>query len=313
MCLLSLVTLITVADDDWKIKVNGRVTEDTEKLEGAVISLVNNSRLIQEVITSGNGKFIFVLQPGNDYLIEVAKPGYASKSITFSTKNVPEENIRDGFPDFPIEICLFQEIEGVNMAVLGNPIGKIRYSAGSDNFTIDMDYHRSVKADLTRLHKQMKTALARARKEESIYRKGQLAENGNNINTTPNDESDNSMIPEIVVEANNFVSEESIQWSDRQGVALFTGLELLDQKRSRIREELHYLPGSLVSVETFRDGEKEVLIRIVHRADIYTEYKRVTQPWGSKFFFRDNTIITEHLFHLESNLEALLESKVFRF
>ena len=313
LCLFSLLAFVAVADDDWKIKVNGRVTEDKEKLEGAVVSLINNSRLIQEVITSGNGKFVFVLKPGNDYLIEVAKPGYASKSITFSTRNVPEENIQNGFPDFPIEICLFQEIEGINTAVLDNPVGKIRYSAGSDDFTIDMDYHRSVKADLARLSKEMKTALSRARKEEDIDRKEQIAENSNNTYTTPNGESGNSMIPEIVVEANNFVSEESTQWSDRQGVALFTGLELLDQQRSKIRAELEYLPGSLVSVDTFRDGEKEVLIRIVHRADIYTEYKRVTQPWGAKFFFKDNTSITEHLFHLESDLEALLESKTFRF
>ncbi len=312
LCLFSLVAFVAVADDDWKIKVNGRVTEDREKLEGAVVSLINNSRLIQEVITSGNGKFVFVLKPGNDYLIEVAKPGYASKSITFSTRNVPEENIQNGFPDFPIEICLFQEIEGVNTAVLDNPVGKIIYSASTDDFTIDMDYHRSVKADLARLNKDMKMALLRAKKEHRMNEE-ELVENDNSYYTTPNGESGNSIIPEIVVEANNFVSEESTQWSDRQGVALFTSLELLDHQRSKIRAELEYLPGSLVSVETFRDGEKEVLIRIVHRADIYTEYKRVTQPWGAKFFFKDNTSITEHLFHLESDLEALLETKTFRF
>jgi len=312
LCLFTLLAMIVVADDDWKIKVNGRVTEDKEKLEGVVVSLINNSRLMQEIITSGNGKFVFVLKPGNDYLIEVAKPGYASKSIAFSTKNVPQENVRGGFPDFPIEIVLYQEIEGVNTAVLDNPVGKIIYSASADDFTIDMQYYKSVKADLARLNKDMKMALARAKKEQRMNEE-ELVENDNNYYTTPNGESGNSIIPEIVVEANNLVREKSVQWSDRQGVGLFTGLELLEQKRSRIREELDYLPASLVSVNTYKDGAKEILIRIVHRTDIYTEYKRVIQSWGPRFYFKDDIIITEHLFQLESDLEALLESKTFKF
>ena len=92
-----------------------------------------------------------------------------------------------------------------------------------------------------------------------------------------------------------------------------TGLDLLQQKRKRIREELGHVASSLVAVKLIRDGDKEILIRIVHQEDIYTEYKRVTQPWGSKFFFKDGMAITEHLFKLESDLEALLESKVFKF
>jgi len=318
LCLFTLVALVAIADDEWNIKVNGRVTDDQAKIEGAVVSLIKNSRLMQEVITAGNGKFVFVLRPGADYLIEVAKPGYATKSISFSTKNVPIEKVGAGFPDFPIEIRLFQEVDGVNMEVLDHPVGKIVYSPEADDFKIDMKYHQSVKAELAQLSKDMKAAKSKARKEERLgveetLEQELLVDNEVKQYTTPTGVSGNSVIPEIVVEANNHVREESVQWSDRQGVELRTGLELLEEKRSRVREELGFIPASLVGVKTYMDGKKEIVIRIVHQENILIEYMRVTQPWGSKFFFKDGVSITEHLYQLESDLEGLLASKVFTF
>jgi len=315
--LLTLVTIFAYADDHWNIKVNGRITEDQVKLEGAVVSLIKNSRLMREVVTSGNGKFVFLLKPGNDYLIEVAKPGYASKSISFSTKNVPQEKVGAGFPEFPIEIRLFQEIDGVNMEVFDHPVGRIIYSPVADDFAVDMEYHKLIRADLAQLNRDMKAARILARKEQLQNKEEledeELVDNSIIIYTTPIGESGNSVIPEIVVEANNHVREESVQWSDRLGVDIRTGLELLDQQRLRIREQLEHLPAMLVSANIYKDGNKEILIRIINKAELYVEYKRVTQPWGSKFYFRDGLSITSHIFKLESDLEALLQSETYIF
>ena len=319
MSLFTFLAIFSFADDDqdWKIRVNGLVTEDQAKIDGAVISLLKNSRLMQQVVTSGNGKFVFVLKSGADYLIEVSKPGYATKSLAFSTKNVPNECVREGFPDFPIEIRLFQEVDGVSMEVLDYPVGKIIYSPLADDFTIDMEYHQSIKADLAQLSRDLKAAQSNEKKEsllavETTHGDDISVDNKVKHYTTPTGESDNSVIPVIVVEANNHVREESVQWSDRQGVDLQTGLKLLEEKRAKLREELGFIPASLVEVKTYEEGKKEILIRIIHKErDVYIEYKRVTQPWGSRFFFRDGVAVTKHIFQLESDLEALLESKVF--
>ena len=306
------MTLIAVSDNDWNVKVNGRVTLDQDRIEGAVVSLLKNSRLMQEVVTSGNGKFVFVLRPGNDYIIEVAKPGYVRKSISFSTKNVPNDKVGKGFPDFPIEFILFEELAGVNTDILNNPIGRIIYSPSSDDFTIDLDYYNTIKRDLAKLNREMLIAQARMKRAPVMEQEERVDIIARNY-TTPIGVSDNSIIPEIVVEANNHVREESVQWSDRLGVDIKTGIGLLEYERARIRKELEHLPAALVSINTYKDGDKEILIRIVFREQLFTEYKRVTQPWGSKFYFRDSTIITQHLFQLESDLEALLESKTFKF
>lgn len=314
--LLVLVTLfstaVTVEDDNWSIKVNGRVTEDRARIEGAVVSLIKNSRLMQEVVTSGNGKFVFILKPGNDYLIEVAKPGFVRKSIAFSTKNVPQENVGQGFPDFPVEFVLFQEVEGVNTAVLERPVGRILYSPVSDDFTIDMDYNQSIKGELVQLNKDLRKANASLRVNE-YNEEQEVASIEQYFLSTPSGESDNSIIPEIVVEANNHLREESAKASDRQGVEIATGMEMLDLQRTNIRKELEHLPTMLVSVHTYKDGQKEILIRIVRNENLLVEYKRVSQPWGSMFYFKDGTSITEHIFELESDLEALLQSKAFVF
>ncbi|MBL4658292.1 MAG: carboxypeptidase regulatory-like domain-containing protein [Flavobacteriales bacterium] len=315
-CLLSFATLLAVAvsvdDDNWTIKVNGKITEDRAKLEGAVVSLIKNSRLMQEVVTSGNGKFVFVLKAGNNYEIEVSKPGYVRKSITFSTKSVPAKNVGQGFPEFPIEFVLFLEVEGVNATVLEKPVGRIFYSALTDDFTIDMEYNQSIKADINQLNKDIKYAKANARKRAYAEQR-ELAIIEQNSLSTPNGASDNSIIPEIVVEANSHVREVSVQWSDRQGVEITTGIEMLYLKRQRIREELEHLPAMLVSINTYKDGRKEILVRIVSVESLLVEYKRVTQPWGSKFYFKDGGSITEHIFKLESDLEALLQSDAFVF
>ncbi|HIA12115.1 MAG TPA: carboxypeptidase regulatory-like domain-containing protein [Flavobacteriales bacterium] len=137
----------------WEIGVDGKVTKNGVALGGALVSLKINSKEEAKIKTTGNGKFIFLLQPDNTYIIEISKPGLVSKSIEFSTKNVPDDKVGKGFPPFPILIELFEEIEGLDIAFLEEPIGKIRYYDKADNFDYDESYTKPIQARLKRLMK----------------------------------------------------------------------------------------------------------------------------------------------------------------
>jgi len=127
-----------------------------QALAGAVITLLKNSVQSDKVNTSGNGKFKLTLEPDNDYVIVVSKEGHVSKRISFSTKNVPANKVGRGFPSFPIEVSIFEKIEGLDVSILDKPIGKIEYYKKGNNFDYDEAYTASIQARLQKLKEEMK-------------------------------------------------------------------------------------------------------------------------------------------------------------
>ncbi len=151
----------------WEIGVDGKVTKNGLPLGGALVSLKINSKVEAKIKTTGNGKFVFLLQPDNTYIIEISMTGLVSKSIEFSTKNVPENKVGKGFPPFPILIDLFEKIEGLDIAFLEKPIGKIRYYEKSDNFDYDESYTKPIQARLKRL---MKSYVIKMKERDERYK-----------------------------------------------------------------------------------------------------------------------------------------------
>ena len=171
--MVSLLLAFTVADysfasnqSKWEIGVDGKVTKDGMPLGGALVSLKINSKVEAKIKTTGNGKFVFLLQPDNIYVIEISKPGLVSKSIRFSTMDVPLDKVGKGFPPFPILIDLFEKIEGLDVAFLEKPIGKIRYYRKSDNFDYDESYTKPIQV---RLKKLMKSYAQKMKEREARY------------------------------------------------------------------------------------------------------------------------------------------------
>ena len=134
--------------------IDGRVVEGSKKVDKAVVTLTKNGVFDKKTRSAANGKFSLVLQPNNDYLIDIAKGGYVSKLISVSTKGVPEDKVGKGFPAFPIEIGIFKEMQELNTEILKEPIGKIMYYEKDDNFNYDKSYVKEVKSKLDKLAKE---------------------------------------------------------------------------------------------------------------------------------------------------------------
>ena len=136
----------------WALELSGSVLKDGRKLDGAIVTLFKEDAKIQEVTTPISGKFLFNLEPENDYIITCTKPGYITKRISCSTKNVSVERGKFGFAPFRFDITIFEIIEGVDInTLLNQPIAKINFDAKDDDFQYDKGYTNSIKEQLTKI------------------------------------------------------------------------------------------------------------------------------------------------------------------
>lgn len=170
LCFFTLLSSMAFSNANWNIAVDGIVTTNDHRVKGAIVTLVNMDKypeVTRSVETPGNGKFIFILKPDIDYLIIASKTGLVTKKIIFSTKNVHENRAGKRFTHFPIEISLFEEVEGLNISILKEPIGKIVYNYKIDDFEVDKEYAKSIRTQVLVLQK----ALQAIRKKAAIDKK----------------------------------------------------------------------------------------------------------------------------------------------
>jgi hypothetical protein len=157
--MLMLPVVKTVAQDTnqavaWTLEVKGIVTENDKKLSGAVVTVAAGGNTVN-TINCSDGKFDLTLQANQDYTISFTKPGYITKRISFSTKNVPPERAKFNFTAFTIDqVDIFPEIDGSDIdQILQQPVAKILYNPKYHNGDFDFDerYTESIQALLERI------------------------------------------------------------------------------------------------------------------------------------------------------------------
>ncbi|RMG81132.1 MAG: hypothetical protein D6707_05310, partial [Bacteroidetes bacterium] len=142
--------------------IDGMVREGKSKLPDAVITVYKNGSKVNSVTTADNGRFALELDLGASYILEFSKPGYVSKKISINTKGPPPEDAEYGY-EYPISVTLFKEIEGLDVSILKQPIGKIFYNADEGIFDYDAEYTKSIQKQLA----QLQADLERKQKEEA--------------------------------------------------------------------------------------------------------------------------------------------------
>jgi len=158
---------------NWTIEIRGTVEENNKKLGGATVTLTANGATVNSVVTP-NGSFGFTLQGDMDYVLSFTKPGYITKRLSFSTRNVPADRAKFGFSAYSdIEVNIFPEIPGTNVdQILMQPIGKIGYDPKFHNgdFTFDQKYTESIQSLLDKILAAQKAAEEKAKQLEEQYK-----------------------------------------------------------------------------------------------------------------------------------------------
>lgn len=153
--------------------ISGVVKEGKDKLSGVKVSIIkgtpSGAAVIKEFVTDGSGKFDYPLEVNSQYIVEISKPGFVSKSISYNTTVPDADNFNWTF-DFIVE--LFKTPEGVDVAVFKNPVAKVHYNEDYSDFDYDLDYSMEFK----KKEEQVMQQIEQAKKQEEKVDINQVAE-----------------------------------------------------------------------------------------------------------------------------------------
>ncbi|MFH1003877.1 MAG: hypothetical protein V1781_00010 [Bacteroidota bacterium] len=169
---------------DWTMSVNGRVFVGGVKQSGAIITLYRDNKQIQQIITQSNGRFNFELPSNSEYIIAITKPGFITKNLKVSTKNVPPDRASAGnFNPFEPDVTLFEiptspEIAKRVEVILNQPLAIYQFIPREENFNYDEKYNESIQnklAELTRLQKEAEKGMEEKAKQAALEAQKQKA------------------------------------------------------------------------------------------------------------------------------------------
>lgn len=126
---------------------------NSSKLENVKITAYHNGTKVDEYTTRPNGKYEFFLDLGKEYDLEFSRSGWVSKKVYMDSRNIPEEDVGAGF-SMNIEMSLFEELEGLDVSILEQPIGKAKYNPNTGALEFDFAYTQKIKDELNRLMRE---------------------------------------------------------------------------------------------------------------------------------------------------------------
>ncbi len=125
------------------LEIKGYVFEDDNKVDGALIKLYQNNKVVQMTKTK-KSKFQFVLFSGERYMVEVVKSGAFTERIQFSTIEKTEFEGKYTY-EFRVDLENESDFEGVDVSDLDYPTAIIKYDKEEGEYMYDVDYSRQVK------------------------------------------------------------------------------------------------------------------------------------------------------------------------
>ena len=120
-------------------------------LDSVMITIWNGDLPISELWTNKKGKCSFKLGLDKNLKIQVSKKGFVSKSIAVNTK-IPESK-KDAF-SFNCDVVIFEEVKGLDVTILNQPIARITYSPSLEGFQYDVNYTNKINAELNKMYKK---------------------------------------------------------------------------------------------------------------------------------------------------------------
>lgn len=171
LLLLLLTTFQTsFAQSEYKFYIGGIVKEGKDKLDGAKVNIIMDGSPVESFVTAKGGKFAFELDMEHEYIVEFGMRGYVTKRIKVSTMGVPEEEAEFGFEWPKVEIELFKEVQGLDVSILDNPIGRIYYDKKQSDFDYDAKYTKEIQHKLDELQEELEKRKEAEKNLEGNYK-----------------------------------------------------------------------------------------------------------------------------------------------
>ncbi len=141
------------SQDDVYIFGVVREAEFRKKVSGVEITVYKDGNKYNTVNTNSSGKYELILNFEHNYKVVYSYPGLVSKFLTFNLKDIPDVS-KEGGSEISIDMELFKEIEGLDVSILDNPIGKFEYNPSTMEVNYNKEYTSQMKAQLAALMRE---------------------------------------------------------------------------------------------------------------------------------------------------------------
>ena len=230
------------------LEVIGTAESNMQPLSSAKVTLYKDGTSIRTIHTQINGEFKFNLDINSEYMILVEKTGFLSKKIAFNTE-IPTEVTGRWTMEFAMS--LFPGCEGVNTAILNEPVDRIKYSSNKADFISDEGYVANLRGRIDKLivdieqcnNEKFRNAMNEGNRllDEGEYETA-IAKFEEALSINPDDKSAQRMLSE----AENAAGE-SIQNERKYAIAIAEADRLLAENnleaaRAKYNESLTYKP-----------------------------------------------------------------------
>ncbi|WP_372773355.1 hypothetical protein [Mangrovibacterium sp.] len=133
--LLLPFALQLAAQDDIQFIVDGRLTSDDGKTDGATITISMSGKADEVISPPRTGRFLFKLDFNREYRLTFNREGFFQKIIIVSTY-VPTEILQKNnrFPPLSFVLNLFKETDIIDNSFTIKPVARVFYNSKIDNF-----------------------------------------------------------------------------------------------------------------------------------------------------------------------------------
>jgi hypothetical protein len=130
-----------LSKQEYTLGMIGKVMYGEKSISDATIRIYTDSSSSSnpfiETVTNNKGECFFELPLQKNYTMTVSKQGFVSKIITVDT-HVPEQ--MQNFYLFAFDVDLFEEIPGLDVSLLKEPISKVFFNTFNKSFDYDYNY-----------------------------------------------------------------------------------------------------------------------------------------------------------------------------
>jgi hypothetical protein len=131
-------------------EMKGAEKEEEKLLDSVLVTISQNGIPYTELWTNKKGRCSFKLACDKTFHIEVSKPGYVTKFFEVNTKVAHDK--RRAY-SFVFDIDIFEEVKGLDVAVLQKPIAKVSYNHLEEQFAYDVTYTSRINFELRKMYK----------------------------------------------------------------------------------------------------------------------------------------------------------------
>ena len=146
---------------DGILDIHGSVKNEASRrnLEGVQVKVVQDGVEYDTYTTAANGRYGFNLPLGHKYMFTFSADGMVFKKIEINTKGIPPEDMAGGFK-LNMDMTLFDMIEGFDLKIMDEPLGKAAFDPIRNSVEFDYNYtgqmQQKIADELKRLEKLAK-------------------------------------------------------------------------------------------------------------------------------------------------------------